>query len=148
MGTIEDTKMTTVKEGRASFQLPHDSVFYNPVQEFNRDLSIAVLRTFLQNKQEYLGSSCSVCIDNNLFLFKVLCKYIQSCYLLIIKDKVTILEALAASGLRSIRYAKEIEGVDEIIANDISAKAVESMEANIKLNEVSDIVKCNHDDAT
>lgn len=35
---------------------------------------------------------------------------------------VRILEALAASGLRSIRYAKEIRGIKEIIANDLSAE--------------------------
>lgn len=68
MGATDDKRMTTVKEGLATFQLPLDSVFYNPVQEFNRDLSIAVLRTFLQNKQEYLGSLSNVCLDIILFV--------------------------------------------------------------------------------
>lgn len=66
----------------------------------------------------------------------------------ILQSKVTLLEALSASGLRSMRYAKEIEGIDTIIANDISAKAVESIEANIELNNVGHIVKSSHNDAT
>ena len=63
-----------------------------------------------------------------------------------------ILEAFSASGLRSIRYAKEIVSYDdeaeplvaEIVSNDISKKAVERIEFNIKQNEVGHIVKANH----
>jgi tRNA G26 N,N-dimethylase Trm1 len=34
-----------VSEGKATILLP-EKVFYNPVQQFNRDLSIAVIRTW------------------------------------------------------------------------------------------------------
>ena len=39
--TIEDGKLA--REGKAEVFLP-SSVFYNPVQEFNRDLTISVIR--------------------------------------------------------------------------------------------------------
>lgn len=58
-----------------------------------------------------------------------------------------ILEALAATGLRSIRYAKEVKGFDEIIANDLSDEAVEMMKKNIIANEVEDKVLASHSDA-
>lgn len=61
---------------------------------------------------------------------------------------MVILEALSATGLRSIRYAKEIPGIKRIIANDISKQAVESIENNIKHNHVEHIVVANHADAT
>ncbi|XP_076174180.1 tRNA (guanine(26)-N(2))-dimethyltransferase isoform X2 [Ptiloglossa arizonensis] len=64
------------------------------------------------------------------------------------KGKITILEALSATGLRSIRYAKEVQGIKQIVANDISAKAVESIKKNIQYNEVTDLVKPSHEDAT
>ena len=62
------------------------------------------------------------------------------------------MEAFSASGLRSIRYAKEIVSYDdeaeplvaEIVSNDISKRAVERIEFNIKQNEVGHIVKANH----
>jgi len=38
-----------------------------------------------------------------------------------------LLQALAASGLRSIRFAKEIPGLKSILANDWSKQAVESI---------------------
>ncbi|KAL3702102.1 hypothetical protein R1sor_020124 [Riccia sorocarpa] len=47
---------------------------------------------------------------------------------------VRILEALAASGLRALRYAKEIEGVGSVIATDNDKVAVEACQRNIKLN--------------
>lgn len=60
---------------------------------------------------------------------------------------MTILEALSATGLRSIRYAKEIPGVKQIYANDISIQAVEAIKENVKRNKVEHMVSCSHDDA-
>ena len=52
-----------------------------------------------------------------------------------------LFEGLAASGLRSIRYALEVEGIEEIIASDISSDAFELMSKNVENNQVSQIVK-------
>ena len=49
--------------------------------------------------------------------------------------------------MRSIRYAKEIEGISSIIANDMDSTAVESIERNIKHNGVEGFVKGNKGDA-
>ena len=58
-----------------------------------------------------------------------------------------ILEALSATGLRSIRYAKEVDNVEQIIANDLSREAVEMIGRNVKNNNVEDIVIPNFADA-
>ena len=97
------------------------------MQEFNRDVSIAVIQQFISNG----GSSNSKTKDG-----------LNGC------AGVRILEALSATGLRSIRYAKEINGIDEIIANDISKKAVASIDKNVKQNNVRDLVTPSHSDAT
>lgn len=62
-------------------------------------------------------------------------------------DGITILEALSATCLRSIRYAKEVPGVKKIIANDISEKAVACMKENVRLNKVEDIIETSCNDA-
>lgn len=54
---------------------------------------------------------------------------------------MVLFEGLAASGLRSIRYALEVEGIDEIVATDISADAFQLMSKNIEENAVTKIVK-------
>ncbi|KAK7074375.1 tRNA methyltransferase 1 [Halocaridina rubra] len=112
---IDTTPYTSVTEGKAEVLFPstHD-VFYNPVQEFNRDLSVAVLR---QLASEHEGG-------------------------------IRILEALAASGLRSIRYAKEVNGALEIVANDISKQAIECMKRNITHNNVQNVIKSSQKDAS
>ena len=58
------------------------------------------------------------------------------------------MEGLSASGLRSIRYAKEVPGVEKITANDWSKQAVESIERNVQHNDVGHIVTGNHGDAS
>lgn len=114
-----------IKEGKAEILVNDTSVFYNPVQEFNRDLSIAVLATYIKNINKQA-------IETNAKK----------------KDEICILEALSATGLRSIRYAKEVMGIKQIIANDISAKAVESIKKNIYHNAVENLVKPSQEDAT
>ncbi|XP_060804468.1 tRNA (guanine(26)-N(2))-dimethyltransferase isoform X2 [Amyelois transitella] len=135
------TTNKTISEGQANISLTSEKVFYNPVQEFNRDLSIAVLTVFtfdyikekqakreqkLKNKKEQGVENIE---DNHE------------------QDEVTILEALSATGLRSIRYAKEVPNVTKILANDLSKKAVETIQANVVHNKVQHLIETSHDDA-
>lgn len=44
---IDITQYNAVTEGKATILFPkHNEVFYNPVQQFNRDMSIAAIRTW------------------------------------------------------------------------------------------------------
>jgi tRNA (guanine26-N2/guanine27-N2)-dimethyltransferase len=61
--------------------------------------------------------------------------------------KIRVLEALSATGLRSIRYAKEVPGLDEVIANDLMDQAVEMIKRNVVMNGVENIVTPNKADA-
>lgn len=118
-----------INEGKAQLQVPK-TVFYNPVQEFNRDLSVLVLRTYLKY---------------NLWDHKKEGKHIEK------RGGLKILDALSASGLRSIRYAKELgpagSVIKQIVANDLSEAAVKLIEENIKLNNVGDLVTSSQSDA-
>lgn len=131
--TVDKTANTIVKEGSSEVVFPNSQdVFYNPVQEFNRDISIAVIKEYMK---VYIKSNTVTSVND-----KVQVEHAH-------KDNFTIVECLAASGLRSIRYAKEIPGVKKIIANDLADEAFESITANVKLNNVEDIVIPNHGDA-
>lgn len=101
------------------FRVLHYLIF----QEFNRDLSISVLNTFInvfKEEQETSKKKSKKTPENK---------------------KIVILEALSATGLRSIRYAQEVEKVDEIIANDLSKEAVKHIDKNLLHNKVDHIVK-------
>lgn len=245
VGFVVDTQpYTTVTEGQAEVLFPasHD-VFYNPVQEFNRDLSVAVLRVFAvehkkaererkqkaeakgrrkQQAMEKLTSSCNVeegtnptengDINSNKITGDASGEEVkknsdlgnqvkkegvvqENTHTDTANDKesdddeedkkniiigphnkettnekvseamdeakvtvsppgtkdeegIRILEGLAASGLRSIRYAREVGGVKEIVANDISQQAVECMRRNIEHNGMSHLVMPSHNDAS
>ena len=60
---------------------------------------------------------------------------------------ISILEAMAASGLRAIRYAKEIPGLGQVIANDMDQDAVTAIQRNIEFNGVQDAVTAHRSDA-
>ncbi len=58
------------------------------------------------------------------------------------------MEALSATGLRAIRYAKELRNVREIIANDIDPEATKLIQRNIAQNDgCGDLVTPNNADA-
>jgi len=56
-------------------------------------------------------------------------------------EKLRICDALAGTGVRSIRIALETDVAGEIVANDVSAKACELIKFNVELNGVADLVK-------
>ncbi|XP_049871406.1 probable tRNA (guanine(26)-N(2))-dimethyltransferase [Pectinophora gossypiella] len=137
--TASEPSMKSIKEGQAEICLKTEKVFYNPVQEFNRDLSIAVLTVFSKDyrvealaKAEKKNKNKTHDSEDNGNKSEV---------------EFTILEALSATGLRSIRYAKEVPNVTKIVANDLSEQAVQTIKANIVHNNVESLIDTSHDDA-
>ncbi|KAL8638928.1 MAG: hypothetical protein Q9228_003970 [Teloschistes exilis] len=58
-----------------------------------------------------------------------------------------ILDALSATGLRALRYVKEIPLVTSVTANDLSSPATASIRLNIQYNGVADKVNATTSDA-
>ena len=157
----EDTKLyNTVKEGKAEVLFPQN-VFYNPVQEFNRDLTIAVISEFAREKHmlkdeevkkgdktteiitmEMDGTSekveNSTMQDKNDIIIESGKKY---------ENGIKIFEGLSASGLRSVRFGLEIPGVNSIVANDFDKNAVEVIDKNIIKNNLEELMTSSCDDA-
>ncbi|KAI9315445.1 N2,N2-dimethylguanosine tRNA methyltransferase [Dichotomocladium elegans] len=144
---IDVSLYNTVTEGKATILFPKgNEVFYNPVQEFNRDMSIAAIRTwselFFAEKREKIERKLMNATDEKRKneLQERLDHQAKT-------QNFTILEALSASGLRSIRYAKEIPHLKLVTANDLEADAVESIRRNVKFNELEGLVRPNQGDA-
>lgn len=109
----------TIHEGLVEIKTPEFDeisskapVFYNPVMELNRDLSILAIKTY----QEELGRDISIC------------------------------DSFGGSGIRGVRYAKEIETVENVVITDINPLAVQFANENIELNHL-DNVKVFKEDA-
>ncbi|TKY50147.1 tRNA (guanine(26)-N(2))-dimethyltransferase 1 [Spatholobus suberectus] len=180
-----------IKEGEAEILMhAKNEVFYNKTQVNNRDISIAVLRTFIsKRKQEheaYLskrtkgaqkvsendGSSELVmeevpdttppedhksngeCKVEEEISPEERCSTVEEASVKITEECSTtegqinlsegkgqrelkpprVLEALSASGLRSLRYACEVEGIGQVVALDNDKASVEACRRNIKFN--------------
>ncbi|GKV16964.1 hypothetical protein SLEP1_g27525 [Rubroshorea leprosula] len=166
---------TIIKEGEAEILMhAKNEVFYNKTQVNNRDISIAVLRTFIsKRKQEHeaflskriksapkvsekddFGSvreeksdkpdavhekpngecegdkemsqdeQCSISEEPIKFDGKVRGEL----------KPPRVLEALSASGLRALRYAREVDGIGQVVALDNDKGAIEACQRNIKFN--------------
>nr|XP_033791309.1 tRNA (guanine(26)-N(2))-dimethyltransferase-like [Geotrypetes seraphini] len=143
---------TVISEGRAKIIFPSaNEVFYNPVQEFNRDLTCAIITEFARLRM--LAKGIQICVPEEKLVPKVLVDLSEeqekpeaavekqtvqvgeTC-----KDGLRILEGLAASGLRSIRFALEVPAIHSIVANDRSFKAVELIKRNVQFNGVGEMV--------
>ena len=108
---------TIINEGLVSIKIPKFEkvsskapVFYNPVMELNRDLSVIALNQF----QKLLGKPLNIC------------------------------DAFGGSGIRGIRYSKEIN-TDKIITNDVNPLAINFIHSNIDLNKVDNVSVCKED---
>ncbi|CAJ0590101.1 unnamed protein product [Cylicocyclus nassatus] len=133
-------EFVVVKEGKAKIGF-HGPVFYNPVQEFNRDLTVSVLRQFVRLRREAHSNGAGDGEgEPNAKKMKIKETSLQS-------GPIRILDALSASGLRALRFSQEVDDVDFVLANDFSENAVQSIEENIALNGVEGKVRANFGDA-
>ena len=88
-------------------------VFYNPVMEFNRDISVIAIQTYQR----------------------------------LVNREITVCEPLASSGVRGVRYAAEIHGVNKVLINDMSTRAVQVAKHNVELNKLENRVSVKQKDA-
>jgi tRNA (guanine26-N2/guanine27-N2)-dimethyltransferase len=136
---VEGEQWATLKEGQAEVLHKPGEAFYNKAQVQNRDLSIAVIREFIALREREAKEKAESGKSLNAAAAAAAAAA---------EGGIRILEGLSATGLRAVRYAKEIPGVREVVANDFSKAAVESIERNILHNKVQDKVKASHGDAS
>jgi tRNA (guanine26-N2/guanine27-N2)-dimethyltransferase len=153
-----------IKEGTISMLYPTDVVFYNPVQVQNRDLSLFMITLFCERRvqraairahkkklnKEYKAKGEKIHnhpeIKTRMETFEQEYKLTNE-YVTNIKG-VRILDALAASGLRSLRYHKEIPSsfVHSITINDLDPAAVDLAKENMSYNNLSHaLVECDEE---
>ncbi|KAK0585186.1 hypothetical protein LWI29_024439 [Acer saccharum] len=162
-----------IKEGEAEILMhAKNEVFYNKTQVNNRDISIAVLRTFVSKRKEEheavlsrraikVSEKCAsgsvveetsnesdvnkeklngeiegpeeISPDESCAISKQSVKASERKVQGQLKPP-RVLEALSASGLRALRYAREVEGISQVVALDNDKASVEACRRNIKFN--------------
>ncbi|OOF94459.1 hypothetical protein ASPCADRAFT_208138 [Aspergillus carbonarius ITEM 5010] len=148
------------------------SVFYNPIQQFNRDLSVLAIRAYGEHvlalkkqkaerkkqkategfakgkkrkREEEYGKEST---QEDETTAKSRCSQAPAQHAeQDAAPSFTILDALSATGLRALRYASEIPFTSYVVANDLSPSAIQSMKLNIKYNSLGDHIRPNTGDA-
>uniref|UniRef100_A0A2K5III2 tRNA (guanine(26)-N(2))-dimethyltransferase n=1 Tax=Colobus angolensis palliatus TaxID=336983 RepID=A0A2K5III2_COLAP len=153
-----EIQQTTVTEG---------AVFYNLVQEFNRNLTCAMIIEFARIQLGAKGIQIKVPGEKDMQKVvmdsskqeeeKVELKESENlasgdqprtaAVKEICEEGLHVLEGLAASNLRSIRFALEVPGLRSVVANDASARAVDLIRRNVQLNDVAHLVQPSQVDA-
>jgi tRNA (guanine26-N2/guanine27-N2)-dimethyltransferase len=139
-----------INEGSASMLYDKsEAVFYNKVQVLNRDVSIQVTSLFfiLFFKFKPLNLSLQVISlfatiraqersERRAKKQKVSAVLPSADQFSNFDDSIHILDALAATGLRSVRYLKEIPLVRHVTVNDLDPSAISAASENISRNSV------------
>jgi tRNA (guanine26-N2/guanine27-N2)-dimethyltransferase len=124
------------------------AVFYNNAQIFNRDLSVLVARLVLKQKRDEDAAKLAKKVAR-FEAARAAGKPIHTPHPaegVVVGSR--ILDALSASGMRAIRYAKELDGLALVLANDYDASAVESIRRNVEFNGLdASLVQACHADA-
>ncbi|KAL3844577.1 hypothetical protein ACJIZ3_001980 [Penstemon smallii] len=172
---FDPNDFTVIKEGEAEILMhAKNEVFYNKTQVNNRDMSIAVLRTFISKRKQEHEAILSrktrtgpkveeePAVDPEAVVDSVMqlqngktngkCdashKIAQDEPCSFSEDPTSnqegkskgelkpprVLEALSASGLRALRYAREVDGIGQVVALDNDKASVEACRRNIKYN--------------
>lgn len=142
----------TVIEGSATMQYDQkEAVFYNKVQVLNRDLSIQVIRLFAEIREREKAERYQAKLARYQVLLQEASSSssktsleappttksgqpIKAPYEL--PKGIHILDALAATGLRSVRYLKEIPLVNHVTINDLESVATAQARVNCEQNGV------------
>lgn len=145
-----------IVEGTAQMEYDlQEKVFYNKVQVLNRDLSIQVIKLF----SEKVADERRARYEQKLAKYEGLLAKVSSSTEIDPSVKLVppsppkfgihILDALAASGLRSIRYLKEIPLAEKVTINDLSEEATKLAHENCVRNKIDmNRVHINTQDAT
>ncbi|KAK6590059.1 hypothetical protein RS030_192949 [Cryptosporidium xiaoi] len=124
-------------EGKVRIYKTNNDVFYNPAQVFNRDLSIIGIKSFLNLRKRDISRKDLRKFNSSNMVKDAFRNGISEIDLNVSHLTTTLLEPLGASGLRSIRYLKELSSeIDYLICGDIDPLAVNRMKENFSLNSI------------
>lgn len=127
-GIIREGKAEVLPNRQPNRKDGKTEVFYNPAQVFNRDLSILVISVFAKYHQVDYEERQKKRAKSAKEKGKPMTESPPA--------GLKVLEALAATGIRSIRYAKELDAIRCIVANDLDETAVAHIRRNMAHNEI------------
>jgi tRNA (guanine26-N2/guanine27-N2)-dimethyltransferase len=117
------------------------------VAEGNVKLLVPKLEAFVKLPSEYAPSKAPVFYNPVMELNRDLAVLALQVYQRIVNREISVCEPLASCGVRGIRFAAEVKGVQKVLINDINEKAYQLAKHNVQMNGLSERVIVKNEDA-
>ena len=117
------------------------------MQEGKVKVLVPKLRAFVTSPSEYAPSKAPVFYNPVMELNRDIAVLALQAYQRTLNREISACEPLAGCGFRGIRFAVEVEGVKNIVINDINAKAFQLASYNVQMNGLSERVGVENEDA-
>lgn len=117
------------------------------VKEGNISVVVPKLEAFVKEAWEYAPSKAPVFYNPVMELNRDVAVLALRAYQKMLGRKISICEPLTGCGIRGIRFAVEVDGVQEVILNDINSEAAKLAKFNVKRNELAKRVSIANEDA-
>jgi tRNA (guanine26-N2/guanine27-N2)-dimethyltransferase len=105
------------------------------------------LQAYKKQPSDYAPSKAPVFYNPVMELNRDLAVLAFQAYQRMANREISICEPLTSTGVRAVRLATEVQGVKQIVAGDINARAYRLAEHNVQLNGLEDRVTVKHEDA-
>ncbi len=102
------------------------------VSEGSAVITVPRLRDFMKNPSDYAPSKAPVFYNPVMELNRDLAVIALQSYQRGLRRELRVCEPLAGCGIRSVRLAREVDGVKEVVVNDINGEAYKLMKFNVE----------------
>jgi len=117
------------------------------IEEGKVKILVPKLKAFIKTPSEYAPSKAPVFYNPVMELNRDLAVLALQAYQRTVNHEISVCEPLASCGIRGIRFATEVKGVQKVLINDINEKASQLARYNVQMNGLSKRVTVKNEDA-
>jgi tRNA (guanine26-N2/guanine27-N2)-dimethyltransferase len=117
------------------------------VQEGNVRVMVPRLKHFMQHPCDYAPSKAPVFYNPVMELNRDIAVLVVQAYQRLVDRRIEVGEPLTGSGLRGIRFAAEVAGVERTVIGDINENAFKLANYNVRMNGFEKSVKVERQEA-
>ena len=125
-----------------NFPFPTESI-----EEGKAKIVVPKLELSLAESSEHVPSKTPVFYNPRMELNRDLAVLVLQAYQRTVNREIMVCEPLTGSGVRGIRFAKEVKGLEKVLVNDIRPEAAKLAQHNVEKNRTSRKVEVFSEDA-
>jgi len=117
------------------------------IEEGKVKILVPKLKAFIKSPSDYAPSKAPVFYNPVMELNRDIAVLALQTYQKMVNREISVCEPLAGCGIRGIRFATEVKGVEKVLINDINEKASQLARHNVHMNRLGKRVTVKNEDA-